>query len=143
MDGNVFKGVSRLAFLSTSKRVDTFTINAVNNYFSGDPHVYCDNIQQVHLFFSRNTLVCNNSGFFLRNFPDDGSITFNNNDVTVTPGNGTFMIKWGKGSDNRMRFKRIEISGNIFHGVNNEKELLKNIKNVCKRKLKRNTYFSK
>lgn len=143
MDGNVFKGVSRLAFLSTSKRVNTFTINAANNYFSGDPHIYCDNIQQVHLFFSRNTLVCNNSGFFLRNFPDDGSITFNNNDVTVTPGNGTFMIKWGKGSDNRMRFKRIEISGNVFHGVNSEKELLKNIKNVCKRKLKRNTYFSK
>jgi hypothetical protein len=143
MKDNVFKGIGRLAYLSTSKRVNMFTFNAENNYLAGDPHIYCNNIENVQLNFTRNTLVCNNAGFFLRNFPDKGTLTFNNNDVTVTPGNGTFLIQWGKGSDNRMRFENMEISGNTFRGVNNERDMLKNIKNVGKRKVKGNTFYSK
>ena len=143
MRDNVFKGVGRLAFLSSSKRVNNFTLNAENNYFSGDPHIYCYKIDQAHVNFTRNTLVSNNTGFFLRNFPDNGTLTFINNDVTVSPGNGTLLIQWGNGSDNRMRFDQLEISNNVFHGVKSEQEMLKNMKNVGKRKVKANTYYAK
>lgn len=140
---NVFKGVGRLAYLSASKGMDTFTLNAVNNYFSGDPHVYCNKIRQVNINFTSNTLLSNNPGFFLRNFPEQGSLTFTHNDVTVIPGNGKFLIQWGSGSDNRMRFQRLEITNNVFHGVKGEQEMLKNIRNIGKRKVKANTYYAK
>jgi hypothetical protein len=37
-----------------------------------------------------------------------------------------------------MRFERLEVQGNIFKGVRNEKEMFRNVTNVRKRTVKSN-----
>jgi hypothetical protein len=78
--------------------------------------------------------------FFLQEFAPRGQLIFNNNVVTVKPGNGQLMTHWGKTSTDQMRFERLEVRGNVFKGVKNEQTMLKNFTNTRKRKVSSNKF---
>ena len=134
MRDNVFKGIGRLAHFSTSKGIDRFTLNARNNYFAGETRVYCDNIKSLDIDFTGNTFVSNSVNFFLNNFASKGSVTFNNNDVTIKSGNGQFIT----GSSDKAKFDKLEIQNNVFRGVKGEQDLFRNVNRVSKRKVSHN-----
>ena len=134
MRDNVFKGIGRLAHFSTSKGIDRFTLNARNNYFAGETRIYCDNIKSLDIDFTGNTFVSNSVNFFLNNFASKGSVTFNNNDVTIKSGNGQFIT----GSSDKAKFDKLEIQNNVFRGVTGEQDLFRNVNRVSKRKVSHN-----
>lgn len=138
MRDNVFKGVYYTGFFSSSKGADLVTFNARNNYFSGDTRIYCNNIKQVHINFTNNTLVSDNLNFFLEEFANKGTVVFNQNDVTVKDGKGQFMTHWSKGSSNKMRFDKLEVRDNVIRGIKSESDLFRNVTNVKKRKVSNN-----
>lgn len=140
MRDNVFKGIGQLAYVRASKGIESCTINAQNNYFAGNTFIYCDLTDQLNVNFTGNTLVSNSESFFLQEFGKRGSVIFNNNDVTVSTGNGQLMTHRGKSSTDAMKFDRLEVRNNKFKGVNSETGLLQNITKVKKRNLKANTY---
>ena len=136
---NVFKGLYYTGFFSSSKGCEQAKFNAQNNYFSGDTRIYCNNIKRLDIDFTCNTLDSDNTNFFLQEFADHGSVTFNNNLVTVKDGHGELMTHWSKVSTDSMRFDKLEVTNNVLKGVKNEAELLRNITNVNKRKVRNNT----
>lgn len=136
---NVFKGLYYTGFFSSSKGCDQATFNAYNNYLSGDTRIYCNNIKRLDIDFTGNTLDSDNTNFFLQEFANRGSVTFNNNLVTVKDGHGELMTHWAKGSTDAMRFDRLEVVNNVLRGVKGEKDLFKNITNVKKRTVRNNT----
>lgn len=135
MRDNVFKGIGRLAHFSTSKGIDRFTLNARNNYFAGETRIYCDNIKSLDIDFTGNTFVSNSVNFFLNNFASKGSVTFNNNDVTIKSGNGQFIT----GSSDKAKFDKLEIQNNVFRGVTGEQDLFRNVNRVNKRRVSHNS----
>ena len=135
MRDNVFKGIGRLAHFSTSKGIDQFTLNARNNYFAGETRIYCDNIKSLDIDFTGNTFVSNSVNFFLNNFASKGSVTFNNNDVTIKSGNGQFIT----GSSDKAKFDKLEIQNNVFRGVKGEQDLFRNVNRVNKRRVSHNS----
>ncbi len=135
MRDNVFKGIGRLAHFSTSKGIDRFTLNARNNYFAGETRIYCDNIKLLNIDFTGNTFVSNSVNFFLNNFAAKGSVTFNNNDVTIKSGNGQFIT----GSSDKAKFDKLEIQNNVFRGVKGEQDLFRNVNRVNKRRVSHNS----
>jgi hypothetical protein len=50
------------------------------------------------------------------------------------------MTHFGKSSTNAMRFDKLEVSNNVFRGVNSEQDMLKQVTNTKKRKVKSNSY---
>ena len=142
LTNNVCKGLSYVAYVGGGDGTPLFTLNARNNYFEGDTRVYSHKIKEMNLNFTGNTFKSNNSVFFLQEFASKGSVIFNSNDVTVSGGNGQFMMHWGKNSTNSMKFNRLEVRNNIFRGVKNERELLQNATNVKKRVVNTNTFTS-
>jgi hypothetical protein len=135
---NVFKGLYYTGYFSSSKGCEYATFNAYNNYFSGDTRIYCNNIRRLDIDFKGNTLDSDNTNFFLQEFANLGSVTFSNNLVNVKDGHGELMTHWSKESTDAMRFDRLEVTNNVLKGVKNETELLKNITNVNKRKVRNN-----
>lgn len=138
MRNNVCKGIKYISTVGAGDGTESFTLNASNNYFSGDTRVYCHKISNLHLNFTNNTFESNDGNFFLQEFASRGSLIFNNNLVSVSTGNGKLMTHWAKTSLQSMRFDRLEVKNNKFTGVKNEYELLKNISNVGKRKVSNN-----
>ena len=130
---NVCKGLSYLAYVGGGDGTPLFTLNARNNYFEGDTRIYSHKIKEMRLNFTGNTFKSNNMNFFLQEFAPKGTVVFNNNDVTVTSGDGQFMTHWGKNSTRDYRFDRLEVKNNIIRGVKSERELFKNVTNVKKR----------
>ena len=144
MRNNVCKGLARIATIESSKGIAPFSVNAVNNYFQGRTTLSCNNVERLDLNFRNNTFDCNYPVFFLQNFAKTGKVLFNNNKVTVSTGNGTFMYPpAGKASTSSMKFERLEIMGNEFHGIKSQNEMVDNITNVKKRKIKSNAFYSK
>lgn len=139
MTNNVCKGLAYVAYVGGGEGTPLFKLNANNNYFEGDTRIYSHKIKEMQLNFTGNTFKSNNKNFFLQEFAPKGSVVFNYNNVTVTPGGGEFMTHWGKNSTNSMRFDLLELKGNVFKGVKSEKEMLRNVTNVKKRKVSRNT----
>lgn len=137
---NVCKGLKFIATVGAGSGTKKFTLNATNNYFEGDTRVYCHKINELNLNFTGNTLVSNDMSFFLQEFAPRGQLIFNNNVVTVKPGNGQLMTHWGKTSTDQMRFERLEVRGNVFKGVKNEQTMLKNFTNTRKRKVSSNKF---
>ena len=133
------KGLAFVAYVGGGDGTPLFTLNARNNYFEGDTRIYSHKVKEMHLNFTGNTFKSSNATFFLQEFPPRGQVVFNYNDVTVTPGRGQFMSHWGKNDTRSMRFDLLEIKGNKFKGVNSEKDLLRNITNVRKRKVSSNS----
>ncbi|MBR5685563.1 MAG: hypothetical protein IKX18_05350 [Muribaculaceae bacterium] len=138
MTNNVCKGLAYIAYVGGGDGTPLFTLNARNNYFEGDTRIYSHKIKDMNLNFTNNTFKSINDNFFLQEFAPKGTVVFNNNDVTVTSGNGQFMTHWGKNSTNDYRFNRLEVKNNVIRGVRNEQELFKNITNVKKRKVTSN-----
>jgi hypothetical protein len=130
---NVCKGLSYLAYVGGGDGTPLFTLNARNNYFEGDTRIYSHKIKEMRLNFTGNTFKSNNMNFFLQEFAPKGTVVFNNNDVTVSSGDGQFMTHWGKNSTRDYRFERLEVKNNIIRGVKSERELFKNVTNVKKR----------
>ena len=141
MRNNVCKGVKYLSTVGAGKGTKYFKLDAVNNYFVGDTRIYCHKIEQLDLNFTNNTFKSDNMNFFLQEFAGTGSVVFNNNDVTVSSGDGRFMTHWSDVSTNLMKFKRLEVRDNIFRGVKGEQDMFKKITNVKKRSLKSNSYM--
>lgn len=139
MTNNVFKGIKFIATVEASKGIESFTLNASNNYFSGDTRIYCNKVKELNLNFTNNTLVSNDMNFFLQEFAEHGTLVFNNNKVSVATGNGQLMTHWSKHSTDKMRFDRLEVKNNVFKGVKSERELFKNFTNVKKRSVGYNT----
>lgn len=139
LTNNVCKGLAFVAYVGGGDGTPLFTLNARNNYFEGDTRIYSHKVKEMHLNFTGNTFVSSNATFFLQEFPPRGQVVFNYNDVTITPGRGQFMSHWGKNDTRSMRFDLLEIKGNKFKGVNSEKDLLRNITNVRKRKVSSNS----
>ena len=137
---NVCKGLESVAYVGGGEGTDLFTLNASNNVFEGDTRIYSHKIKKMNLNFKGNTFRSSNMNFFLVEFAPSGSVVFDNNDVTVNGGNGQFMTHWSKSSTKNYRFDRLEVKYNVFHGVANEKELLKNVTNARKRKIGHNRY---
>ena len=135
MRDNVFKGIGRLAHLNTSKGIDKFTINARNNYFTGETRIYSNNVKMLNLDFTSNTFVSNSVNFFLNNFASKGTVTFNNNDVTVKSGNGQLLTA----PSGNIKFDKLEVQNNIFRGVKSEQDMLRNVTNVKKRRVSHNS----
>ena len=140
MRDNVCKGLKFIATVGAGNGTRKFTLNAENNHFEGDTRIYCHKIEDLDLNFTRNTFVSSDMNFFLQEFASKGKVVFNYNNVTVKPGNGTLMTHWNtKVPTNAMRFNQLEVKGNIFKGVKNEKEMFKNMTNTRKRKVSNNT----
>ena len=137
---NVCKGLESVAYVGGGEGTDLFTLNASNNVFEGDTRIYSHKIKKMNLNFKGNTFRSSNMNFFLVEFAPSGSVVFDNNDVTVNGGNGQFMTHWSKSSTKNYRFDRLEVKYNVFHGVANEKELLKNVTNARKRNIGHNRY---
>ncbi|MBR4829474.1 MAG: hypothetical protein IKZ92_06710 [Muribaculaceae bacterium] len=140
---NVCKGLARIITLESGKGIGHFSLNANNNYFQGRTSIYCAKIDRLDLDFRNNTFESNHNYFFLQDFANKGTVVFNNNKVTVSSGYGRLMGHWGNGNTYSMKFDRLEVKGNEFHGVKNQSELLKDITNVRKRTVKSNTYYQK
>ena len=139
MYDNVCKGVKFIATVGAGDGAQTFTLNARNNHFEGDTRIYCNKINQLNLDFTSNTFISEDMNFFLQEFAPRGTLVFNNNDVTVKKGNGQLMTHWDKKfSTSKLRFERLEVSNNVFKGVKNEEELLRNMTNVKKRTVRNN-----
>ena len=138
MRNNVFKGLKYISTVGAGSGTPSFTLNATNNYFSGDTRIYCDKISQLNLNFTNNTFESNNANFFLQEFASRGTLVFNNNVVTVNAEGGRLMTHWNKNSLKSMRFDRLEVKNNTFKGVNTESDLLKYMTNVGKRQVKSN-----
>lgn len=136
MKDNVCKGLDCVAHVGAWETAQQFSLTASNNYFAGNTRVYCHNIQKLDLDFTGNTFNSNTEAFFLQEFAQKGTVTFNNNDVTVTKGNGQFMThSSSKGSTRSMRFDKLEIKNNVIKGAKSEKDMLKNVTNTKKRKV--------
>ena len=138
LTNNVCKGLSYVAYVGGGDGTPLFTLKARNNYFEGDTRVYSHKIKEMNLDFTSNTFKSSNMNFFLQEFAPKGSVVFNNNDVTVSGGNGQFMTHWGKTSTNSMRFNKLEVKNNNFKGVNSERDLFRNVTNVKKRNVSSN-----
>ena len=136
---NVCKGLESVAYVGGGDGTELFTLNANNNYFSGDTRVYSHKIKKMDLNFTGNTFKSTNMNFFLVEFAPKGSVVFNNNDVTVAGNNGQFMTHWSKTSTRNYRFDRLEVKNNIFRGIRSERELFDNVTNVGKRTVHSNT----
>ena len=138
MRDNVCKGLMCVAYVGAGDGTPLFTLNASNNYFEGDTRVYSHKINELHLNFTGNTFKSSSMNFFLQEFASRGTVVFNNNDVTVSGGNGQFMTHWGTNSTRDYRFDRLEVRNNVFRGVGSEKEMFKHVTNVKKRSVKTN-----
>lgn len=138
MRDNVIKGLKYISTVGAGSGTPSFTLNATNNYFSGDTRIYCDKITQLNLNFTNNTFDSNNANFFLQEFASKGTLVFNNNVVTVSEGGGRLMTHWNKNSLKSMRFDRLEVKNNTFKGINTEADLFKYMTNVGKRQVKSN-----
>lgn len=140
MRNNVCKGSKCIATVGAGDGTKHFKLDAFNNYFAGDTRIYCSKIQQLDINFTGNTLISNNMNFFLQEFATKGSVIFNNNDVTVTSGDGRFMTHWSNVSTDSMKFERLEVKNNIFRGVKSEQDMFKKITNNKKRSIRSNSY---
>lgn len=140
MRDNVCKGIKCISTVGAGNGTDLFTLNANNNYFKGDTRIYCHKINELHLNFTGNTFKSNDMNFFLQEFAQKGSVIFNNNDVTVSSGDGRFMTHWSNASTDSMKFTRLEVKGNVFRGVKGEQDMFKKITNVKKRSIRSNKY---
>ena len=137
---NVCKGLMYIATVGAGNGTRKFTLNAFNNYFEGDTRVYCHKIEELDLNFTNNTFVSTDMNFFLQEFASRGQLVFNNNSITVRPGNGMLMTHWdSKTSTDAMRFNKLEVRGNVFKGTKNEHELVKYMTNTRKRTVRSNT----
>ena len=77
--------------------------------------------------------------FFLQEFAAEGSLIFNYNDVTAS--GGQLMTHWdGRFNTNSLRFNSLEVKGNVFNGMSNEKSVLTNFTNVKRRKVSQNRF---
>lgn len=140
MRDNVCKGVKCIATVGAGSGTKQFTLNASNNHFAGDTRVYCHKVESLNLNFTGNTLVCNNMNFFLQEFASRGTVVFNNNDVTVSTGDGRFMTHWSNASTDAMKFERLEVKNNVFRGVKGETDMFSKMTNVKKRTLRSNKF---
>ena len=140
LTNNVCKGLGYLAYVGGGEGTPLFTLNARNNYFEGDTRVYSHKIKEMNLNFTRNTFKSSNTNFFLQEFAPKGSVVFNNNEVTVSSGDGRFMTHWSKASTNTMQFNRLEVKNNVFRGVKSERDMFKNVTKVKKRVVNSNSY---
>jgi len=139
MRDNVCKGLKFISTVGAGNGTKSFTLNASNNYFSGDTRIYCNKIKQLDLNFTGNTFVSHDMNFFLQEFASRGTLIFNNNQVTVNSGSGRLMTHWDKTSLESKRFDKLEVKNNIFKGVKNEQDLLRHITNTGKRSITGNS----
>ena len=137
---NVCKGLARIITLESGSGIGRFSLKASNNYFQGRTSLYCKVIDQLDLDFRNNTFDSNHNSFFLQGFASKGTVVFNNNKVTVSTGNGKFMTDDTGITSSKLKFDKLEIKGNEFHGIKSEKEMTTRIYNVRKKSIKSNSY---
>lgn len=137
---NVCKGLARIITLESGNGIGQFSLKASNNYFQGRTSLYCRIIDRLDLDFRNNTFDCNHNSFFLQGFANKGTVVFNNNKVTVSTGNGKFMVDDTGITSSKLKFDKLEIKDNEFHGIKSEKEMTKRIYNVRKKSIKSNSY---
>lgn len=139
MTSNTCTGLRLLATVSEGKGIDKFTLTAHGNHFEGDTRIYCNNVRHFDVNFTDNVLVSSNYDFFLQEFAKEGSIVFCGNDVTAK-GGGELMTHWTDSPISNINLSSIEISNNIFRGVDQTK-VFQNLQ-YCKRKTIRNNIYT-
>ena len=137
LTGNVCKGLDCIAHIGAWHVAEKFSLNANNNYFSGNTRVNCESIDKLNLDFTGNTFNSTAETFFLEGFAQKGNVVFNRNVVTVNNSRGQFLTRshGNKGG----RIDKLEIQNNVFNGIKSEADMLKNVTNVGKRKVRSNT----
>ena len=136
MTGNVCKGLDCVAHVGAWQLAEGFSLNASNNYFSGITRVNCESIKKLDLDFTGNTFNSTSETFFLEGFGQKGNVVFNSNVVTISNGRGQFLTRSHGSSGGRI--DKLEVQNNVFKGVKSESDMLKNVTNVGKRKVKSN-----
>ena len=136
MTGNVCKGLDCVAHVGAWQLAEGFSLNASNNYFSGITRVNCESIKKLDLDFTGNTFNSTSETFFLEGFGQKGNVVFNSNVVTVSNGRGQFLTRSHGSSGGRI--DKLEVQNNVFKGVKSESDMLKNVTNAGKRKVKSN-----
>lgn len=136
MTGNVCKGLDCVAHIGAWQLAEGFSLNASNNYFSGITRVNCESIKKLDLDFTGNTFNSTSETFFLEGFGQKGNVVFNSNVVTISNGRGQFLTRSHGSSGGRI--DKLEVQNNVFKGVKSESDMLKNVTNVGKRKVKSN-----
>ena len=139
--GNEATGMAGLATVSEGAGIQQFDLTASNNSFEGDTRIYCNNVNLLNLNFTDNTFKSANMNFFLQEFAKEGTVRFSNN-VVYAKG-GQLMTHWANTNPASMRFHSLEVKGNTFFGIPSESHLLTNIKNIAKRSVEVNTYYSR
>ncbi|MDD6832136.1 MAG: hypothetical protein PUE80_03125 [bacterium] len=139
--GNEATGLAGLATVSEGAGILHFSLTASNNTFEGDTRIYCNNVNKLDLAFTGNSFKSKNMDFFLQEFAKEGSLIFNNNEVYAQ--GGQLMTHWANTNPASMRFNALEVKGNTFFGIPSESHLLTNIKNVTRRSIGGNTYYSR
>jgi hypothetical protein len=122
MSGNVIKGLYALAefngnYDGAGLTIPHFTINANNNSFDGDTHIYCNKIDQLDLNFTNNNFTSRTAAFFLDTFAKKGSIIFNKNNVNVAKGTGALLVNWSGADLSKSSVNKLQVTGNVFKNV--------------------------
>jgi hypothetical protein len=122
MSGNVIKGLYTLAEFNGSYdgnglTIPHFTINANDNSFDGDTHIYCYEIDQLDLNFTNNNFTSRSAAFFLDEFAEKGSVIFNKNNVNVTNGTGALLVNWTGADLSKSSVNELQVTDNVFKNV--------------------------
>lgn len=141
ISANNASGLAMISSISNQNMIENAIINASNNTFEGITTVYCDKVKHLDLNFNNNKFRSANMNFFLQEFASEGSVSFTNNDVTVTGGNGQLMTHWSQRSLHDFHFRELIVTGNMFVGVPNHRTLITNMQNVTIKKVQNNTFF--
>lgn len=136
---NYLNNVNVLASVSSGDSVAHASITATGNYITGKSEIYCKNVKRLDLNFTSNTMQCTSGSFFLQDFATEGNVVFNYNTVTIANGGGHLMTYWGKGNTAKRRFKRLEVVGNSFQGVD-KNSWLKHFLTVDRREVRNNSF---
>jgi len=140
MSNNNVSGLYVLGQFASSATINSFTVNASRNTFTGDTRIYCKNIEELNLNFSSNTFNSSDATFFLERFANSGTVSFTNNIVNCNRSGARLFTYWGDASKARnMTFSNLTVTGNTFRGTTQTK-LLEHIKSIHGRTIWNNRF---
>lgn len=122
---NVCRNLKRVATVSASNGIQKLNIAARGNVFQGDTRIYCNVIDTLNLDFRNNTFISDNMCFFLQDFASAGNVVLNGNNVIVKSNNGRLFFHWG--SSPVTPITNLDVRNNLFRGIQDQVQLLKNL----------------
>ena len=82
-------------------------------------------IDTLNLDFRNNTFISDNMCFFLQDFASAGNVVLNGNNVIVKSNNGRLFFHWG--SSPVTPITNLDVRNNLFRGIQDQVQLLKNL----------------